>query len=551
MNKYILVFTLFVLVAPRIYAQNLDSLYNVFLHARTGLSDPKVEPILSSDDKIKCGFALVNELKRNLNYFSGKQRIMLNSLLSRPVTETSIVTPGGHFRIHYDTSGPHAPVYDINELAASFDTVYNFEIEQLGYPPPPSDDNRGGDELYDVYIQSLSRGFYGYTETETDLPGNRHTTFTVMENAYENYYSAGIFGAKVTAAHEFHHAIQLGNYIYRPNDLFYYEITSTSMEEFIFDYINDYYDYLEFYFNYPEKTFSTRNTGLDGYDLAIWNIYLKDRFGYDVIKDIWELMSENRALIAMANVFEEYGTSFKYELNNFGLWTYFTSDRSKSNEYFEEAENYPLINPLGVYDYTPPGSMPVIVNSEPVSNNFLIYIDDTNGSSDTLVAIITNGDVNSGIHTYLPTLEFEHQIVSDYQSGAVRINDSYYSSITSPHEDMIEASFVFNNEPISGGSATSEDEFAFPQPFNYANSTHDFIRIPAANNQTGSANLNIYSVSMNLVYSGVVDIYGVSKYYVRWDGFNQADEKLSTGIYIYVTESDGVIKKGKIVIFNE
>ena len=56
---------------------------------------------------------------------------------------------------------------------------------------------------------------------------------------------------------------------------------------------------------------------------------------------------------------------------------------------------------------------------------------------------------------------------------------------------------------------------------------------------------------MNLVYSGTEDIYGSTQTHVRWDGRNQSDEKLSTGIYIYVTESDGVIKKGKIVIYNE
>ena len=66
------------------------------------------------------------------------------------------------------------------------------------------------------------------------------------------FLTKGINAARVTVAHEFHHAIQLGNYSYRDSDLFFYELTSTSMEEFVFNSVNDYYNYLTDYFYFPQ-----------------------------------------------------------------------------------------------------------------------------------------------------------------------------------------------------------------------------------------------------------------------------------------------------------
>jgi len=48
------------------------------------------------------------------------------------------------------------------------------------------------------------------------------------------------------------------------------------MEEFVFDSVNDYYAYMLDYFRNTEKAFPLQN----GYNLAIWNIYLKDVFGF-------------------------------------------------------------------------------------------------------------------------------------------------------------------------------------------------------------------------------------------------------------------------------
>lgn len=549
MTKHIPLFLLFLVLVSSTQAQNLDSLYNLFVGIRTNDIPVKTTPTLADEPNAKCGFQLVNNVKLNFDKFTKDQQRVLNTLLQRPATETSMVTPGGYFRIHYDTTGQHAPGYDLNELAQALDSVYIMEVQEFGYPVPPTDGSLGGDDLYDIYIQTLNRGLYGYTEFETDLPGNRKICFTVIENDFEECNTKGIDGAKVTVAHEYHHAIQTGNYIYRSSDVFYYEITSASMEEFVFDYVNDYYFYLPYYFSKPEKTFSTRNTSLDGYDLAVWNIYLKDRFGLDIIKRTWELMPENNALVAIATAIEEYGSTFKYELNNFGVWTYFTDYRAKPGEYFEEAANYPLIEPLL---NVPPDVLPTIVYSAPVSNNFIVYADNLNGSNDTLVSIITNADIANGVHALHPVLEFEFDLSTEYQSDYYRINENYYSNTDCMYGDLLQSLYILNGEPVTGDEpAQNEEEFAYPQPFNYSNQLHNYIRIPVADNESGTADLNIYSVSMNLVYSGSADIYDSTSKIVRWNARDNNGDKLPSGVYIYVTKYNDIVKKGKIVIFNE
>ncbi|VAX22554.1 hypothetical protein MNBD_IGNAVI01-1979, partial [hydrothermal vent metagenome] len=38
---------------------------------------------------------------------------------------------------------------------------------------------------------------------------------------------------------------------------------------------------------------------------------------------------------------------------------------------------------------------------------------------------------------------------------------------------------------------------------------------------------------------------------VKWNGMNNNGNKLPSGIYIYVTDSDGQILKGKLAIIND
>ena len=145
----------------------LDSLYSLFTFIKGVNASDKLQKQFQEDPAIKkCGMELVNTISQNLNNYSSEQQQILSKILARPQLQTSTVTPGGFFRVHYDLTGNNALGYDLNLLLQALDSAYRFEINSLGYPNPPSDGAEGGDDKYDIYVQNLA-GLYGYTQFET------------------------------------------------------------------------------------------------------------------------------------------------------------------------------------------------------------------------------------------------------------------------------------------------------------------------------------------------------------------------------------------------
>jgi len=526
-------------------AQNLDSLYSEFLYIKGIQSDRKITVALADTQHPKCGFGIVNSVKLNFNRFKTKEKAKIAQLSTRPVTDTSIVTPSGKLRIHFNKTGIHSPKYDLKELALAADSAYNYEVYILRYPPPPADFGEGGDDKYDIYIQNLTGGLYGYTEIETLIGNDRYTSYTVIDNDYSDTYTKGIDGAKVSVAHELHHAIQVGNYVYRNADQFYHEITSTAMEEFVFDSINDYYAYMPSFFRNPQRAFPYN----DGYNLAIWNIFLKERFGFDILKRIWELMPNERALNAIADAIAEHGSTFKNEFALFGQWIFFTNYRSIPNKYFKEAENYPLVKTSMTVNFTPPSSS-IDISSEPVSTNYFAFVNNTKSVPDTFVSIISNSDINQAISNPSNTLLLKYILANQSGTGYKHIIDNYFSKIECDNSFLLTESNILNNKLINDGQIITEEvDYAFPQPFRY--STDEYIYFPAERTKSGYANLYVYSIDMDLVYSGEHKIYSSDKTVIKWDVRNNEMKKLATGIYFYVVSSGDNIKKGKFVIYND
>jgi hypothetical protein len=556
MKKLLLILFSIPLILSR--GQNLDSLYNEFVKIKGLAHEAGLPQSAQNLEPTKCSFGLISEVKLNYNRFTPKQRAIITNALDRPTTDTSFVTPSGNFRIHYNTTGSYLPQYNVDELAKAADSVYNYEIKILGYKAPPSDGTAGGDERYDIYIGNEG-SIYGGTTPEFD-PAQYPTGPSFIGINYDfgkGFYTKGINAAKVTVAHEFHHAIQMGNYILRMSDLFYYELTSTSMEKFVFDNINDYYQYLKDYFGNPAKSFSS----IDGYDLAIWNIFLADRFdntavpenvrAKNIIRRTWELMPHERALPAIAQAIQEAGSSFKIEFNTFGQWTYFTNSRAVPGKYFKDALNYPEITPFIILPFTKPSSS-LDVSSEAVSNNFLVFNDGSGDTKNVLVSIISNCDISGALSTIPNQTEFTYALSSQAFSGSRYILDGYYSQVKSASDFMFVESNIFNNAPISGGQIVSEEvNYVFPQPFRY--SRNYILNIPAtltgANN--GKGELFIYDINMKLVFSDQKSIVATDKIVIQWNGLDSNGKKLGTGVYLYVTKCGDNINKGKFVIYND
>ncbi|MGQ9643062.1 MAG: MXAN_6640 family putative metalloprotease, partial [Ignavibacterium sp.] len=532
--------------------QKLDSLLNLFVYVRSENKIESEKPAHFSREPEKCGFGLVNTIALNIDKFLPEQQSILKVLLQRPILQKSIVTPKGYFRIHYDETGINAPKYSLTELALALDSAYNFEVNFLGYPPPPVDNVNGGDSRYDIYILDLGGSYYGYTQFEDDLGDGKYTSFTVIDNDYQGYYTTGIEGARVTVAHEFHHAIQAGNYIYRESDLFYYEITSTAMEEFVFDDINDYYAYMPDYFNNPTRPFILNS----GYNLAIWNIFLKDRFGFDILKRQWELLPSARALNAINISLNENNSTLRNELNRFGVWTYFTNYRSIPGKFFDEAANYPLIRTSTPMVFNPP-SKSFSMSTRPTTNYFLKIID----GRDTLISIISNSDFISGTDSANNFFDFEYTLFSDTSVGDRKLSGFYSATLNASPQNFWSATEILNNLVVNGDSTfkfsdADKEIFAFPNPYRYNKKygLGNFVYIQIQNSELGDeVDFSVFTTSMQLIYNSreAVSFLPNGAKGIKYEVKDSDKKHLGSGVYIYTIKRQDKTISGKFVVFNE
>ncbi len=561
-NKLICILFIIIFAGEFVFSQKsydkkfLDSLYSEFVQLKSGFKTEGLDlPLRLEEEKHKCGLFLINFVKQNLELFSPEQQQAISSITGRPSVPFSINSPSGRFKIHYDTASTERPKYlstlSISEnlalIASAIDSVYNFEVNFLGYPPPPADFGSGGDDKYDIYIVNLGGGLYGYTESEAGLGNQRFTSFMVIDNDYAGYYSSGINGARVTLAHEFHHGIQMGNYILRFDDTYFYEITSTSMEEFVFDDINDYYAYMPSYFNNPQRAFAEN----DGYNLAVWNLYLKETFGFDIIKRQWQLMPAQRAMNAINTSLNELNTSFKHELNQFGIWTHYTKHRAVPGRFFEEASKYPIIKPLSTIIFTSPEKT-VSINSKATANNFIRFVNQQSGKNDSIYVLITNGDVNGAVNNINQLYSFTYSLFDTAVPGTNQINQNYFSKFST------ESPFLWSITEILDTTVKILDpqrktSYPYPMPYSYKKySEHTPIKIPVSSENSTTVGLYIYTTSMELIYSnGEMPRSVNNKNEINWRVRNNDGKKLASGVYIYVIKDGDEVQKGKLVILHE
>ncbi len=138
---------------------------------------------------------------------------------------------------------------------------------------------------------SGSQGLYGYCAPEYRVGRQRHVAsgYCVLDDdfAKKQYGVKPMVSLRVTAAHEFFHAIQFG-YDFR-EDPWLLESTAAWMEEQVADGANDNRRYL------PYGQVAKPWTSLDRFDPSGFNQYgnwvfweyLGERFGTDVVRAVW------------------------------------------------------------------------------------------------------------------------------------------------------------------------------------------------------------------------------------------------------------------------
>jgi hypothetical protein len=301
----------------------------------------------------KCGTPAAIEIDRALTELSPEVAERIRGLRARPTCTADYST--AHFRIHYDTAGTHMilgwPDTTYRDaVAAALENAWAQEVTTLGFRQPPSDgsdpDGGGGSSHYDVYLQNLS-GYFGYCQGAYTVPSTPTltdcTSYIVIDNDYAGFgYADPQDPMKVTIAHEFSHACQYAHdYL---ESVWYMECTSTWVEDYVYDEVNDYRNYLPYFYNYPYASLDWNDgTGLRIYGSCAWNFFLSEHLGPAAVRAVWTAAEgPGNTFSVLESALASYGTSLELAFKEFCVWSWFTGTRNDGT-HFQEAASWPLV----------------------------------------------------------------------------------------------------------------------------------------------------------------------------------------------------------------
>jgi len=363
---------------------------------------------------IKCGTPVIIELMENWDKLSVQSQERIDHLLKRSIDryDAVYISPDGNFNIHYYTTGTHAvPLTDNNNndipdyvetFGDIFDYVWDIEVIELEYDAPML----GGNGMQEVYIENLPSNILGYVSGVDNLQ---------VRNSYSQYGNQ-LALMQVTAAHEFHHEIQLSIHYPSYPSTWYMETTSVYMEDYVYDDVNDYVGYLYDWYNSPWVSI-TDSDGMHWYSTSIWDFYLEEKFGVDIIREVWEYPNAN-SIKALDSILTHHDTSLPDEYEKFETWNYFTGYRSNwHHDTFSEASSYDTVSMQKTHYFyaSTSGFTDQSVTStkypQKLACNYIKFI---NNGSDGILLIRVYGDADYSWGGYAITDSTPSHYSSDY-----------------------------------------------------------------------------------------------------------------------------------------
>jgi hypothetical protein len=309
-------------LALPVCAGQLDDYYLAQFGARPGGAQEKtvlLSPSTGAAQATRSGTPLVHALTRDMGKLEPATRKALAKYVSLPTLagEQLLTSSGGHFLIHYTTSGADAPnlalinqytglgLASIADWAAQvgdrFEDAYAFYSGAggLGYHPPP---NFPG-APFNIYLISLaSQGYYGLTQSDQSAPSVSYPWAFTSYIQIDKDFTNGVFtptiytplqSLQVTSVHEFHHAIQYGYNFYF--DVWYAEATSTWFENELYPGVLQLYSYLPGWFSNSthQIDLSQSDSGFnsEAYGRWIFNRYLAESHGSAVVRTVWDKLA--------------------------------------------------------------------------------------------------------------------------------------------------------------------------------------------------------------------------------------------------------------------
>lgn len=511
------------------------------------IKNPSLQQVLSDESvrNVKCGFGIQAQVVSRWKEFSQVQRAELSVLMKTDVMQSDTIA--GHFHIYYDTAGINEPALldnnneridgtakaYIHYVAQIFNHVWDVEIDQMGYTAPPFE---SGQSYYNVFVKDMTD--YGITNFDESTQINSgqdpplyRSSITVDNDFQESqYYTHGINALKVTAAHEFHHAIQIGSYGYWENDLYAHELTSTWLEDVVYTDVNDYYQYLKDYFGDQNlaagfsQGLSFNDNSYGGYERCIFAHCLAKIFGADIMKDIWTGMRTLPFLESTDAVLVNRGSSLQFTFAEFTKWNYFTWDRADTVNYYPEGNHYPRFQPLQKITFCNTTSG----NVEPLSSSMYEF----DLQQDTITAIIANLDMSSAINRNTTQQQIGVTLSSGLQTKISAENLSLWSSF------FIQSSTRTDIPRMQSNAA--------PNPFRLTDAK--WLKLPINQDAAKTAEVFFFTSSFKLAYSGILNVNSEDGFRAIVVPISEVKSKLASGIYFIIAKTANSDYKWKVAV---
>ena len=311
---------------------------------------------------------ILRDLARRVEGLSGRERKIAEAILARPSDRAGDRFGDGYVAgirmyrsctrilcVFYvrrsadapplrDANGNHVPD-QVDRTRKVMTHVWRTEVGSFGYRRPKSDRSSGRhhggnpDGRLDVFLANVgAQGFYGYCST--DDPHSRPSSsyrywdvsaYCVLDDDFSRRQfpvgAHGLAALKVTAAHEFFHAVQFA-YDWQ-EDLWLMEGTAVWMEDEVYNSINDNVQYLadspisktEFW--HPlDYVASVR-----AFQYGAWIFwrYLSEHYGRGIVRQVWRRADgssrgpDDYSAQAVVNALAARGLSLADEYADFAL----------------------------------------------------------------------------------------------------------------------------------------------------------------------------------------------------------------------------------------
>lgn len=244
-----------------------------------------------------------------------------------PLLQAKWVALGStHFCVHYRPSlslaNGGATLAQAQATLTTMEQVYAKEVTSLGYRAPLLDD----DNKYDVFLDQIGNdGYYGFCTT--DDAALTSTAWCGLDNdfAVSEFGAPPVNSLRVTAAHEFFHAVQ---FAYDASDSdWFLEGTAVWMEDQVYPAINDYLQYLNFSQLRNWRQSADYAGSLHRYGTVIFWKFLSERYkDVNIIRQIWNAAAASpsgggrNGIQAVAAVLAAKGSSLPVEFARYGVW---------------------------------------------------------------------------------------------------------------------------------------------------------------------------------------------------------------------------------------